>query len=100
MGEPEFSRAVIWDLDGVLADTEPFHYMAWEKTFHKMGVPFSREDFALAFGLRNSDIVARMLGDLPGEEMERISERKESLFRQALKGKACRCQEPPSGWRN
>jgi beta-phosphoglucomutase-like phosphatase (HAD superfamily) len=25
------SKALIWDLDGVIADTAPFHFLAWQQ---------------------------------------------------------------------
>jgi len=85
MSEP---KGVIWDLDGVIVDTAPFHFEAWKKTLGEMGLPFSKEEFARTFGLRNSDIITEMVGEaLSSEEVERISARKESLFREALRGR-------------
>ncbi len=82
------AKGVIWDLDGVIVDTAPFHFQAWTKTLEEMGLPFSQEEFALIFGRRNRDILAEVIGKpLSTEEMERISARKESLFREALRGK-------------
>jgi beta-phosphoglucomutase family hydrolase len=82
------AKGVIWDLDGVIVDTASFHFEAWKKTLKEMGLPFSQEKFALIFGRRNRDILMEVVGrPLSTEEMERISARKESLFREALKGK-------------
>jgi len=82
------AKGVIWDLDGVIVDTAPFHFEAWKKTFKEMGLPFSREEFAHIFGRRNLDVIAGLVGKPPStEEMERISARKEVLFREALRGK-------------
>lgn len=82
------AKGVIWDLDGVIVDTAPFHFQAWKKALQEMGLPFSQEEFALIFGRRNRDVIARLVGKpLSTEEMKRISARKEALFREALKGK-------------
>jgi len=82
------AQGVIWDLDGVIVDTAPFHFQAWKKTFGEMGLSFSPEEFALIFGRRNQDIIPEIVGrSLSPEEMKRISARKESLFRGALRGK-------------
>lgn len=35
-----FSRAVIFDLDGVLTDTAHFHFLAWQKIAHQVDVHF------------------------------------------------------------
>ncbi|MCJ7667901.1 MAG: HAD family phosphatase [Anaerolineae bacterium] len=81
------AKGVIWDLDGVIVDTATFHFEAWRKSLEEMGLPFSQEEFALIFGRRNRDIIAEVVGEtLSTEEMERISARKESLFREALRG--------------
>lgn len=87
---PQVSEAkgVIWDLDGVIVDTAPVHFEAWKKTLKEMGLPFSREEFALIFGRRNRDVMMEMVGKpLATGETERISARKESLFREVLRGK-------------
>lgn len=82
------AKGVIWDLDGVIVDTAPFHFQAWKKTLEEMGLAFSWEEFALIFGRRNRDILKEVVGrPLSTEEMERISVWKESLFREALRGK-------------
>ena len=81
------AKGVLWDLDGVIVDTAPFHFQAWKKTFKEMGLPFSQEEFTLIFGRRNRDILMEVVGEpLSMEEMEGISARKESLFREALRG--------------
>jgi len=81
------AKGVIWDLDGVIVDTAPFHFQVWKKTLKEMGLLFSQEEFALIFGRRNRDIIAGLVGKpLSTEEMERINGRKESLFREALRG--------------
>ena len=37
-------KALIWDLDGVIADTAPYHFAAWRKFFLEL----AREKLALA----------------------------------------------------
>ncbi|PCH96216.1 MAG: beta-phosphoglucomutase [Gammaproteobacteria bacterium] len=38
------TRAVIFDLDGVLTDTAEFHYIAWQAIANKLGVHFDLQD--------------------------------------------------------
>lgn len=38
------TRAVIFDLDGVLTDTAEFHYIAWQAIANKLGVDFDLQD--------------------------------------------------------
>ena len=79
-------RAVLWDLDGVLVDSAPFHFQAWRELFTSLGREFSEADFRHTFGLRNDSILGDLLGDLPPAEVERLAARKEELFRRAVRG--------------
>jgi beta-phosphoglucomutase family hydrolase len=75
-------EAVIWDMDGVIADTAPFHFQAWQEAFRKRNIPYSREVFQRNFGKRNDIIVRSIVGeDYPENEIEAILEEKEGLFR-------------------
>ncbi len=78
-------RAVIWDMDGVIADTAPFHFQAWQKTFSQRGVQFTEEDFNHTFGLRNDSIIRKILGDkISPQDIEAIAQEKEAIFRSLL----------------
>ena len=79
-------RAVLWDLDGVLVDSAPFHFQAWRELLASLGRELSEADFRRTFGLRNDAILRDLLGDLSPAEMERLAARKEGLFRQAARG--------------
>ncbi len=76
------ARAVIWDMDGVIADTAPYHFKAWRKVFQKRGVNFTREDFRHNFGQRNDTIIKSTLGEqIPQSEIHIIATEKEGIFR-------------------
>jgi beta-phosphoglucomutase family hydrolase len=79
-------RAVLWDLDGVLVDSAPFHFQAWRELLASLGRELSEADFQRTFGLRNDAILRELLGDLPPAEVERLAARKEALFREAARG--------------
>jgi beta-phosphoglucomutase family hydrolase len=81
------NKAVIWDLDGVIADTGRFHLSAWLQLAEEMGRPFNAEYFWRIFGVRNSDIIREVLApDISAEEVEALAERKEEIFRARVKG--------------
>ena len=83
------NHAVLWDMDGVLVDTGDFHFQSWKETFEELHVPFDREDFRKTFGMNNAGILEWIFGRKPDpEEVSRISDKKESLFRELVKGKA------------
>lgn len=80
------AEAVIWDMDGVLADTAPYHLKAWQYVFHKRGVSFTGEDFKHRFGQRNDTIIRSVLGEQVSlSEVEAIAGEKETTFRKVLR---------------
>ena len=84
MPESRF-KAVIWDMDGVIADTAPYHLKAWQETFQKRGVNFTEGDFKRNFGQRNDTIIKKTLGESisPGE-IDAIARGKEENYRQRV----------------
>jgi len=84
--KPGLKEAIIWDMDGVIADTAPYHLKAWQQVFHKKGVKFSEEDFKRNFGQRNDTIIRNTLGQgTPQSEIDAIIQEKESSFRNMVK---------------
>lgn len=75
--------ALIFDLDGVIADSGEAHYVAWADLCAKFGIDLGREEFdARIFGRRNMDIFPDLLGpDQSAAVLERLSEDKEEIFR-------------------
>jgi beta-phosphoglucomutase len=82
------AQAILWDMDGVIAHSGPCHYEAYRRLFSELGIEFSREQyFDELFGLRNWHIIRTVAGDRPREEIERLANRKEEMFREAARGK-------------
>ena len=78
-------EAVLWDMDGVIADTADYHYRAWQSIFKERGVEFSKADFMRYFGRRHDTIIRFALGDsLSPEEFHAITERKQALYRRLV----------------
>jgi HAD superfamily hydrolase (TIGR01509 family) len=76
-------KGVIWDLDGVLADTTEAHFQAWAEALSAWDIPFDRSLFDRVFGMNNEDTLTELLGRPPTqEEITGIAERKEDIFRQ------------------
>jgi len=77
--------AVIWDMDGVIADTGPYHLKAWQETFGSRGVAFSEEDFRRHFGQRNDTIIGETLGSgMPADEVKVVAAEKEERYRRLV----------------
>lgn len=77
-------KAIIWDMDGVIADTAAYHRDAWRESFGRRGVSFSDRDFRRGFGQRNDAIIRDIMGDVPADEMEAISLEKEADYRRRI----------------
>ena len=74
--------AVLWDLDGTLIDSAPFHYLAWQETLRDEGVLISHEQFTGTFGQRNDLVLRTIFGpQLTAEHAARIAAHKEQRYR-------------------
>lgn len=81
-------QGVIWDMDGVLVDTGQFHFQSWSQVLSEHGIPFTRKSLRATFGMNNASILTVLLGQAPPPELlAEISDRKEQLFRQAVRGR-------------
>ena len=78
----EQAVAVLWDLDGTLADTEQAHFAAWKILCARYGRDLTWEQFKPTFGLGNPDILHMLISPTLDEpDLERLSEEKEAIFR-------------------
>ena len=81
-------EAAIWDMDGVIVDTAPYHFGAWREVFQKRGVSFDGEDFKRNFGQRNDAIIKNILGEkVSTSEIAVIASEKEENYRRRARGK-------------
>ena len=76
--------AVIFDMDGVICHTNPYHSRAFRAFFAKRDLTPSDEEFAQhMFGKSNSYILSHFLQrEVVGEEFSQMEDEKESLFRE------------------
>lgn len=82
-------HAVLWDMDGVLVDTFDAHYRSWQLTFDELSQPFDLDMFRKTFGMNNRLILTTIFErDLSERFIQRVSDRKETLFRESIKGSA------------
>jgi beta-phosphoglucomutase len=75
-------RAVLWDLDGTLADSEEYHWLSWRDAMRAEGVDLSYDRFLASFGQRNDRILGAWLGGgVDAATMRRIGDWKETEYR-------------------
>lgn len=74
---------VIFDMDGVICHTNPFHKKAFEAFFDKYRIPYSEAEFeAHMYGKHNSYIMSHFFKrSIVGEELLLLEDEKESMFR-------------------
>src|SRR4051812_34997192 len=76
---------VIFDMDGVLVDSYDAHFVSWLRLYGELGVAYSEAEFAADFGRTSRDILRRRFGEeFSLEEIRKLDERKEALFREVL----------------
>ena len=75
--------AVIFDMDGVICHTNPYHSIAFREFFSSRNLAPTDEEFALhMFGKSNSYILSHFFNrPIQGEELLLLEEEKEGLFR-------------------
>lgn len=77
----------LWDMDGVLVDTGPFHFDSWKEVLENYPIPFSEELFRQTFGMNNFGVISTLCGKSPTQEVvEEIANRKEEVFRNKICG--------------
>jgi len=79
---------VIFDMDGVLADTGPIHYESWVKLAKQIRVKFSKNFFNLTFGRQSISITRELVGPkIRQDVVEKWANLKEQYYREMVKDK-------------
>lgn len=82
------SIGFLFDNDGVLIDSMPYHWMAWEQLMQQCPeLKMSHDFFSGTFGKRNDLILKELIPDASSLQREEWASRKEEIFRALVKGK-------------
>ena len=72
------NRAVLWDLDGTLVDSEVLHWLAWRDILAGENVTITYDQFLASFGRKNDPIMRDWLGGATPERSARLAVTKEA----------------------
>src|SRR5256885_15941459 len=72
---------VIFDFDGVIADSHPVHLQAWKVLFRSLGKDVRDDELAFVLeGVKREEILRHFLGDITPQEIRDFGAKKEKLF--------------------
>jgi beta-phosphoglucomutase family hydrolase len=78
-------KALIFDMDGVIVDSNPLHRIVWEEYNRRHGLETTEAMQRRMYGKRNDDIIRDFYGvDLPPAEIFAHGAAKEVLYREML----------------
>lgn len=82
-------KAVIFDMDGVITDTMPYHFRAWKAVFASCGVKVTHEDIYKREGQKGIESVREIFTEkgvaFTPEIAHRLLKEKEELFKKIFK---------------
>ncbi len=80
--------ALLFDMDGVIVDSNPMHRRAWEIFNRRYGLETTQAMHERMYGKRNDEIVRDFFGDaLSAEEVAARGSAKEALYREMAAGR-------------
>jgi beta-phosphoglucomutase len=78
------TKAVIFDLDGVIVDTAHYHFVAWQRLAKELGISFTEKDNERLKGvsrMRSLEIILEIGGvSLSEEKKEQLATKKNAWF--------------------
>ncbi|ABG51676.1 HAD-superfamily hydrolase, subfamily IA, variant 3 [Trichodesmium erythraeum IMS101] len=79
-------KAILFDLDGTLANTDPLHYQTWKEILDNHGIPINHNSYKQYIsGRTNPEIIQDLLPKLSTTEAEELADYKEVKFREMAK---------------
>jgi beta-phosphoglucomutase len=80
--------ALIFDMDGVIVDSNPMHRQSWEAFNRRYGLETTEAMHESMYGKRNDEIVRNFFGDrISADEVDARGRAKEQLYREMIAGR-------------
>jgi len=78
-------KTVIFDMDGVIIDTEPVHYYAYHQHFKQLGITISPKEYATFTGNSTKNIFEKLKAQFQlQDDVSTLVETKRSIFNDAF----------------
>ena len=81
VGPPMLKRAILFDIDGTLIDSNEAHGEAWHRAFAAEGYTFSRRDIHAQIGKGGDNLVPSLLPDISAEIQGRLAEAEGEIYK-------------------
>lgn len=81
-------RAILFDIDGTLVDSNDMHVLAWEEAFAGIGVTFDRSVIHDQIGKGGDMLIPTLLPDLDEDQQEKLAEDEGRIFKNKFLQKA------------
>ena len=85
MTDEQTKRAALWDVDGTLIDSRQYHWLSWKGALAEENFRVTPEQFAASFGRRNDEILRGYFPDYSDEDIARVGEKKEVVYRRLVR---------------
>ena len=78
-------KAVIWDMDGVIVDSESSHFKSWQIVFNERGIRVNEDKLRETFGMTTPQVIREVAGGgLNEQTVIEIGVEKERIFRRMI----------------
>ena len=74
-------KAIFFDIDGTLVDSNEFHVMAWQEAFRDQGYPLASESIRVQIGKGADQLIPALVPDLGEETRKAMADRHGEIFR-------------------
>ena len=94
-GTSELPAAFIFDMDGVIVDSNPLHRVVWTEFNSRYGIETTEAMFARMYGKRTDAVIRDFFGaHLPEAEVLALGAAKEALYRDMMRPQLEACLVP------
>lgn len=77
-------RGILWDMDGVIADTASLHFRSWSETLSRYGFFLTPHIFNKYFGKNNASMIRSLFPSADDTLVHAIETEKENIFLEGI----------------